>query len=54
MTADFLTEAFGFANLTSEELEDAKDGQHSKMFDSITDLQSRKVQSILNISRDGN
>ena len=53
MTADFLTEAFGFAILTPEELEEAKNGPNSHMFDSSTDLQSRKAGSILNISRDG-
>ena len=53
MTADFLTESFGFAILTPEQLDGAKDGPNKHLFQSKTDLTARKAGSILNISKDG-
>ena len=53
MTSDFLTEAFGFAILTPEELEEVSEGPNASLFEAPSDLQSRKAGSILNISRDG-
>ena len=53
MTSDFLTESFGFVNLSKEELTEAKKGPYKHLFEEKTEMRSRKAGSILNVSKDG-